>query len=453
MPKFDYVIIGGGQGGALARQLAEAGKRVALIEKKYVGGSCTNVGCTPTKAHIAAAKVAHVVRTSQELGVRSKIEIIDLPFIVERTRRIVEEFRQENEEQLMNTDGLDLVYGTARFASEGGIEVELRTGEIQRFTADKYIIAVGTTAQIPEVQGLKDISFLTHVEALQLEEIPPHLLILGGGYIACEFAQMFARFGSQVTIIQNKPQLLPHEDDDVAEGIADVLRRSGVEVIVGQEVDAVRGSHRGIEAVWSTEKRVFSHVLIATGQKPQTQNLSLEHADIQLNDSGHILTDEYLKTSHPHIYAMGDCRVGPAFTHIAYDDARILRDGLLQGKWRSIKERLVPYTVFTDPQLGRIGMSEEEAKKSGKEFEVVCLNMKDTARGVETEQTQGFWKVLVERGTGLILGGAFLSGEGGETMAVVEIAMQAKMPFTSLRDGIFAHPTWAEALNNLFLHG
>ncbi len=450
-PHFDTVVIGGGQGGSLARMLAEGGQRVALIEKRFVGGSCTNVGCTPTKAHIAAAKIAHTVRTSKDWGVNAHLEGVNLRAVAARTQRIVEEFRRENEEQLLRTQGLELIYGNARFQSPDAVEIQLLDRGSLTLSANTYVVAVGSQTKIPPIEGLSDVPFLTHIDALQLQEVPQSLLILGGGYISCEFAQMFARFGSRVTIVQNADQILPHEDEDVAIAIAKILRESSVEIVCGREVTSVRKIAEGLEAMWDNHKREFSRLLVATGQSPQTHHLGLDKFGVELDEEGYIQTDEHLKTSGPRIYALGDCKGGPQFTHMAYDDARILRDGLLYDCWRSMKDRPVPYTVFIDPQLGRIGLSEHEAFKQGKHFEIARLEMKETARGVETGQTQGFWKILVEQETDQILGGAFLSGEGGETMAVVQTAMMANMPYTTLRDAIFAHPTWAESLNNVFL--
>ena len=432
--------------------LAEDGQRVALVEKRFVGGSCTNVGCTPTKAHIAAAKIAHSVRVAGQFGVGARLERVDLRAIVKRTQGIVEEFRRENEEHLLATPGLELIYGTARFSGDDSIEVKLREGRARTLSAPRFVVAVGTKAQIPDVKGLLDVPFMTHVEALQLEEVPRHLLILGGGYIACEFAQMFARFGARVTIVQNGEQLLPREDEDVATAIAEVLRDSGIEIVLGEELISVKSAAQGLVATWGEKERRFSHLLVATGQTPQTKDLGLDVVGVKLDEKGNIETDENMRSGNPRIYALGDCKGGPQFTHIAYDDARILCEGLSHGKWRSIKERPVPYTVFTDPQLGRIGLSEKEACQQGKRFGVAHLAMKETARGVESGQEQGMWKILVEQGSDQILGGAFLSGEGGETMAVLQMAMMAKMPYGALRDGIFAHPTWAESLNNVFLN-
>ncbi|RYX84010.1 mercuric reductase [bacterium] len=450
-PNFDTVIIGAGQGGPLARMLAKGGQRVALIEKHFVGGSCTNVGCTPTKAHIAAAKVAHVIRTSNDFGVDSHLVNIDLAAVARRSRRIVEEFRRENEEYLLSTPRLELIYGIGRFRGHDTVEVQQQNGRELTVQAKNFVVAVGTHSEIPAIEGLSEVPFITHVEALALERVPPDLLIMGGGYISCEFAQMFARFGSRVTIVQSAEQLMPREDEDVASAIADILRDSGVEVVLGCEVKRVGKTNDGLKAIWHEEERNFSHLLVATGLAPQTRNIGLEGAGVDIDEEGYIRTSDYLRTTNQSIYALGDCKGGPQFTHIAYDDARILRDGLLRGTWRSIQERPVPYTVFIDPQLGRIGLSEREAQKANKKFDVVRLEMKDTARGIETGQIRGFWKILIERDTEQILGGALLSGEGGETMAILQMAMMAKMPYMALRDAVLAHPTWAESLNNVFL--
>ncbi|PQV65063.1 Pyruvate/2-oxoglutarate dehydrogenase complex, dihydrolipoamide dehydrogenase (E3) component [Abditibacterium utsteinense] len=448
---FDAIIIGAGQGAALARMLGEAGQRVALIERETVGGSCVNRGCTPTKAHIAAAKRAHDARSAHHLGVEIPTVRVDLRAVAARSQSIVEEFRDEIRGKLGKLDTLELVFGEASFVDAQVIEVRAKNGETQRFQSQKIIVATGTRAQIPAIAGLDEIEWLDHRSILQLEEIPEKLLILGGGYIACEFAQMFARFGSKVCIAQSAAQLLTREDADIAGEIAALLRAENIEIRFDCQVKSVEKTARGLVCHLECGDSILAtHLLLATGQTPNTEALHLEAAGIECDKKGFIPTDDKLGAA-PGIWALGDVKGGPAFTHIAYDDARILADILLGKPARSICQRPVPYCVFTDPQLGRIGLTEREAGERGLEIRVAKLPCSETARGIESGEAGGFLKAIIEKSSGQILGGAFLCRDGGEIIAVLQMAMQAGLPYTALRDGIFAHPTFAESLNNLFL--
>ena len=448
--RFDTIIIGGGQGGALARMLGEGGQRVAVIEREALGGTCVNRGCTPTKAHIACAKRAQDAREAAALGVKIPDVAVDLAAIVARTAGLVTEFREGVRHHLSETPGVSVVGATARFRGPHTVEATFKDGKTLELTAENIVIATGAHTVAPPLEGLEQVEWADHCGMLQTEEVPEHLLILGGGYISCEFGQMFRRFGARVTIVQSGEHLLDREDDDVAQGIADLLRADGVTVICGDKCQAVAPKNGAISATLKSGKTIeATKLFLATGQKPYTKLLNLENTEVELTESGHIKVNEYLQAA-PGIYGMGDVKGGPAFTHIGYDDARILRDWLLSGKKRSIKERQVPYVVFTDPQLGRIGLSEGEAREQGLKFRVAKIDVDQTARGLENGQSRGFLKALVGEDD-QILGGAFLVFEGGEVMAALQMAMLGRVPYTALRDGIFAHPTQVESLNNLFL--
>ena len=448
--EFDTLIIGGGQGGALARMLAEGGQRVAVIEKEALGGTCVNRGCTPTKAHIACAKHAQDAREAAAWGVHIPTVEVNLGEIVARTAGIVRDFRGHLRQILTDTPGVSVLGATARFTGPKTIEAKFPDGQTLELSAQNIVIATGAHTVAPPIDGLDKVEWVDHRGMLQLEEVPAHLLILGGGYIACEFGQMFRRFGADVTIVQSGPHLLDREDDDVAQGMADLLQNEGVELICDSKCVAVKNVEGGIEAELEGGKTIkATRLFLATGQKPHTKALELENTEVELTDSGHVKTDDNLQAA-PGIWALGDVKGGPAFTHIAYDDARILRDCFLHGHKRSIKDRPVPYVVFTDPQLGRIGMNECQAREQGLKFRVAKIAVDQTARGIESGQNRGFLKALVGEDD-QILGGAVLCYEGGEIMAVLQVAMLGHLPYTALQEGIFAHPTQVESFNNLFL--
>jgi pyruvate/2-oxoglutarate dehydrogenase complex dihydrolipoamide dehydrogenase (E3) component len=452
---FDTLVLGGGQGGSLARMLAEGGQKVALVEKSAWGGTCTNHGCTPSKAQIASAKRAFDACNSHKLGV--EIEGID-PLrseIVARSQAIVHSFRDGIEERLEKVENLQLFRGTGRFTGTNTLEVMLCDGQIQTITAKDIVIAVGAKAKTADIDGLESIDWLDHARALNLHETPEHLVVLGGGYIACELAQMFNRCGSRVTLVQKGDRLLTHEDECVSQAIAQILRDEKIEVIFNSKIDNVSKNGddisvqvSGLEGGSSREINA-SHLLVAIGHKPNTEEINAESLGIQLGDKGEIITDEFLEAA-PNVFALGDCKGGPAFTHVAFDDARILSGFLLRGEKRSIKNRLVPYVVYTDPQLGRVGLSENEAKEKGLNYEVEVLPICDTARGIESGEETGFLQAIVEKETGEILGGAFLARDGGELISLLQTAMMGHLKAHDLRDAVFAHPTQSEALNRLF---
>jgi pyruvate/2-oxoglutarate dehydrogenase complex dihydrolipoamide dehydrogenase (E3) component len=453
---YDAVIIGAGQAGVpLSTALANAGWKTALIEREHVGGTCVNEGCTPTKTMVASARVAYVARRATDYGVQTGPVRVDLNTVRQRKRDIVESFRSGNQQRIDGTKGLDLIMGEARFVEPKRVEVRLNDGSVRTLSADTIVINTGTRARMPQLPGLDGVPVLDSTSIMELDEVPEHLLVIGGGYIGLEFGQMFRRFGSQVTLVQRRGQLLTREDADVAEEIAEILRQDGVQVLLYTQPLRVQHSDDGGIALTvrtpDGERTVTgSHLLVAAGRVPNTDRLDLPAAGIEVDGHGFIPVNDRLQTAVPGIYALGDVKGGPAFTHISYDDYRILRSNLLQGGDASIAGRLVPYTVFIDPQLGRVGLSEREAQAQGLDYRVAKIPMSWVARALETDETRGLMKALVDAETDQILGAAILSVEGGELMAVLQAAMMGGLPYTALRDGVFAHPTLAESLNNLF---
>ncbi len=453
---YDAAVIGTGQGGKpLATALAGAGYKTVIIERGNVGGSCVNEGCTPTKTMVASARAAYLARRASDYGVETGPVNVDIKKVRQRKRDIVQTFRGGGEKQLQSTEDLDFLRGEASFAGPKELEVDLNGDGNLRVSADKIFINTGTRPSAPPVEGLEDVPFLDNRSVMELSEVPEHLLVLGGGYVGLEFGQMFRRFGSRVTIIQRGAQLLPREDEDVAEGVADILREEGIEVLLETSaLSAARSGDGGVRlemrAPEGERTLEGSHLLVATGRVPNTDRLNLAAAGIKTDESGFVRVDERLETSVPGVWAMGDVKGGPAFTHISYDDFNVIRANLLDGGEESIKGRLVSYTVYTDPQLGRVGLSEREAREQGFDFRVARMPMKRVARALESDESRGFMKVIVDAKSSRMLGAAILGIEGGELMSMIHIAMLGDMPFTTLRDAPLAHPTLAESFNNLF---
>ena len=455
LEEFDLIVIGAGQGGdPLARSFAKAGKSVALVERLELGGTCVNRGCTPTKTMAASARVAYLARRAADYGVGTGPVTVDMAKIRERKRDIVKDFREGTEKKIAEIDGLTLIYGEAKFTGPKTVAVAPNGGGGTRtLTAALMVINTGARATVPEIEGLDSVEYLDSTSIMEVGTVPEHLIVLGGSYIALEFGQMFRRFGSQVTILEKSKQLLGHEDPDVAEAMQKILVEDGLGIHTG--VNAVRvekSAEGGVVVTLEDGKTVTgSHLLVAVGRTPNSDGLGLDAAGVAVDDTGLITVSETLETSQPGVYVIGDIKGGPQFTHISYDDFRILEANLLKGGHRTTTDRQIPYTVFTDPQLGRVGMTETEAKKAGKSIKVATLPMAEAARALETDETRGLMKAVVDAGTGQILGAAILGTEGGETMAVLEVAMMGKLPYTALRDATLAHPTWAESLNNLFM--
>lgn len=455
--KLDAVVIGSGQGGTpLAKALAGAGWKIALLEHQYVGGSCINFGCTPTKTMIASARVAHLVQRAKDYGVKATFSSIDLEAVLKRKKDIVESFRSGSRQRILSTDGLSIIEGFGRFVGEKTLEVTMSEGFSKRLQADTFIINTGTSPYVPSVPGLDQVQALNSTTIMEIDQLPKHLIVIGGGYIGLEFGQMFKRFGSKVTIVHRGRQLLSREDEDVAEEMAKILKGEGIDILLNtQPVKIVYTPEAGFQITVNADGQdkilEGSHLLLATGRQPNTAGLNLEATGLSADKKGFIPVNNRLETAFKDIYAIGDVKGGPAFTHIAYDDYRILSKNLLENGSASTDGRLVPYVVFTDPQLGRVGLTEQEAISLGYKIKVAKTPMTWVARALETDETRGLMKAVVEAETGQILGAAILGIEGGEVMAVLQVAMLGKLPYTAIRDGVFAHPTLAESLNSLFM--
>ncbi len=451
---YDAVIVGSGQGGKpLAVDLAQAGWRTALVEKDAVGGSCVNYGCTPTKTMVASARVAYLARRGADYGVQAGEASVDLEVVRRRKRDIVESFRSGSENHVKRTENLDLLRGTASFASPNTLELAGDDGPVE-LRADRILLNTGCRPRVPEIPGLQSVPYLNSTTIMELGEVPEHLVVLGGGYIGLEFGQMFRRFGSQVTVVQRGNQLLGREDADVAEAVAEILREDGVRVLLGSEPAEVSADRSGgvrlrLDGEQAPEVR-GSHLLVATGRVPNSDTLRPEKAGLELDRRGFVRVDSRLETNLENVWALGDVKGGPQFTHISYDDYRILKQNLLEGGSATTEGRLVPYTVFIDPQLGRVGLSESEALERPSRVGVARMPMSHVARALEMDESRGFMKAVVDLESEEILGAAVLGIEGGELMSMLQLAMMGKLPYSKLRDGIFAHPTLAESLNNLF---
>ena len=453
---YDAIVVGAGQGGGpLSTALANAGMKTALIERAHVGGTCINEGCTPTKTMIASGRVAYLARRAADYGVHTGPISIDMQKIRQRKRDIVTSFRAGSEARVRKAPNLDLIFGEASFRDEKTVIVRMSDGSERFLSAKRFFINSGARASRPKVDGLDQVPFLDNVSIMELGGVPEHLVVLGGGYIGLEFGQLFRRLGSLVTIIQSDSQLLTREDFDVADEVRKILEEDGITVLLNSRARRVSFDDAQVQVVMEQSGKELrttgSHLLLATGRTPNSDSLNLPAAGIKTDAHGFIQVNERLETSANGIYALGDIKGGPAFTHISYDDYRILRANLLENGNRTTKDRIVPYTVFIDPQLGRVGVTEAEARKSGKNIRVAKLPMSSVARALEVDETRGFMKAVVDAETKQILGAAVLGLEGGEVMAVLETAMMGKLPYTALRDATYAHPTLAESLNNLFM--
>jgi pyruvate/2-oxoglutarate dehydrogenase complex dihydrolipoamide dehydrogenase (E3) component len=379
---------------------------------------------------------------------------IDLKKVRQRKRDIVDSFRNGSQSRIERTANLDLICADASFTAPLTTRARENDGTMLDLSAKYVFINAGTRAARPNLAGLETVPFLDNVSIMELDAVPDHLLILGGGYIGLEFGQLFRRFGSRVTIVQSGGQLLTQEDPDIADEVGAILKQDGVDVLLKAHATRVAKADGNIrlevEQGGRSTTLVGTHLLVATGRVPNSDTLNLEAAGIQTDDRGFIMVNDRLETSAGGVYALGDIKGGPAFTHISYDDFRIIRANLIEKKSASTDGRLVPYTVFIDPQLGRVGLTESEARAQSRNIRVAKLPMSSVARALEVDETRGFMKAVVDGDTNQILGAAVLGIEGGEVMAAFEIAMMGKLPYTALRDGIFAHPTLVESLNNLF---
>jgi pyruvate/2-oxoglutarate dehydrogenase complex dihydrolipoamide dehydrogenase (E3) component len=452
MSTHDAVIIGTGQSGKpLALALSRAGWKVAVVEREYVGGTCINVGCTPTKTMVASGRVAYLARRGADYGVKTGSVKVDLRRVLERKRGVVERFRNYGQKSLEKADNVDLIFGEARFAGGMRVAVRLRKGGTRNLEGKRIVVNTGGRPVVPPVPGLDQVRYLDSTSIMELTKLPEHLVVLGGGYIGLEFCQMFRRFGSRVTIVNRDPRLVSREDPDVSEEVEKILKEDGIKVLNSARVTRVQKSGAGVRVVLQSGGVAGSDLLVAVGRVPNTDRLDLAAAGVEADKAGFIKVNPKLETNVPGVYAIGDVKGGPAFTHISYDDFRILRENWLNGGNATIEGRPVPNCVFIDPQLATVGLNETEAQNRGLDYRVAKLPMTGVARAIEMGETRGFMKAIVDANTRQILGCTILGVEGGEIMSMLQIAMMGKIPYTAIKDGVFAHPTLAESLNNLFM--
>jgi len=444
---FDVIVIGSGQAGVpLANRLARAGKRVLLAERADLGGTCINTGCTPTKTMMASARAAHVARTAFRLGVRAGQVEVDLAAVVDRKDAIVRRWR-EGVSKRLQVDGLTVVRGQARFAGERQVEVG---GEVH--SAQTVIINVGARPLAPPIDGLAQVPWLDNATVMQLRQVPAHLLVLGGGYIGCEFGQMFRRFGSRVTIVDQLEHLLSREDPEISSALEGVFRAEEIALELGARTTRVEGRAGEITLALSNGKTLRgSHVLVAVGRRPNTDDLGCEKAGIALDQKGFVVADGQYRTNAKGVYAVGDVLGGPQFTHTSWDDHRLLFE-ILEGRGRRTRrDRLIPYTAFTDPPVAGVGLNEKEARQRGLSFETATMPFGDVARALEVDETAGLMKVLVDPATERVIGAVIMGAEAGELIHVFVTLMQAGVSARAIVDAEFVHPTFAEGVQSLVM--
>lgn len=446
--KYDAIIIGSGQAGnPLSQALAKLGKTVALIDYSWLGGTCINTGCTPTKAMISSAQVAHYARNSLRWGVHAGFVKVEMHDVVRRKNEIVEHSRKSLETGVQTQPNIHLYKGRARFTGPKQVEVLA-----QQLEADQIFIDTGSQATVPKVEGMDQVNHLSNEGMLSLREVPDHLVILGAGYIGVEFAQMFRRFGSEVTVISDGGQILPKEDRDIADELQRALMEEGVRFVMDARIHKIKNTPRQMEFLFEgkPDDTIYgTHLLVATGRKPNTSDLELDKAGVEVDEHGFILVNRRLETTAPGIWAMGDVTGGPMFTHISYSDYQIVYGNLYEGKDLATDQRLVPYAVYTDPELGRVGMTETEARRKGYKLKVGTVKMTSVARAIERGETHGMMKLVVDATNDKILGAAILCSEGGEVVQVLSTLMLADQPYTLLKGAIYIHPTMVEGFYGL----
>ncbi|MDR5781550.1 FAD-dependent oxidoreductase [Caballeronia sp. LZ065] len=450
----EYLFLGGGKGGkSLATELAKAGKRVAVVERGMIGGSCINVACIPTKALIRSARVAHTVRHAGAFGVEAGEPRIDMKRVSSRVKGVVDALVDVNLNSFIQA-GFDLLLGEGRFVGPRRIHVDLNDGGVRVLEGEHVFINTGTHAAIPSVPGLREADPLTHVEAIRIDEIPEHLIVIGGGYIGLEMAQAFLRLGARVTVLQKEPRVAMREDADVSEAIAAALKEDGIDVRLNVEIESVSGRsgdpHNPVRVKLANGEQVDgTHILAATGRIPNTKDIGLELAGVELDNRGFIKVNEQLRTTASNVYAIGEVAGTPMFTHASFDDYRVL-SAQLRGEARTTRGREIPYALFIEPELGRIGLNETEAAQKGIAVRIAKLPMAAVPRARTNSDTRGFMKALIAAESDEILGFTMFGSEAGEVVATVQIAMLGKLPYTVLRDAPIAHPTLTEGLNLLF---
>ncbi len=451
---FDDIVFGGGKGGkSLAMALGPAGHKVALIERSQIGGTCINVACIPTKAMVASSKLLYHAKNGSHFGLRLNAEGSNLRDVIERKRRVVKGMVDAHNVLYANTQNMEFILGEAKFVEPRVIEVKSADGSLRRFTAPRIYINIGTKSSIPKMDGLENVPYLTSTSIMELEVLPDHLVVIGAGYIALEFAQIFNRLGSRVTVLQRSEQFLPKEDEDIAAMIKALLEDEGISIRTGVEFGGITGSDTitvNLKTGNGEEPVSCSHLLVAVGRGPNTAGIGLDIAGVDLDQRGYIKVNEKLETSAANIWAIGDCNGGPHFTHVSWDDYRIIKDNVLHNMKRTTTGRIVPYTLFIDPELGRVGLTEAQAREKGLDILVAKVPASKIPRATTSGETRGLLKAVIDKKTKQILGCSILAHEGGEVMSVIQTAMLGGLPYTAVRDTIFAHPTMAESLNILF---
>jgi pyruvate/2-oxoglutarate dehydrogenase complex dihydrolipoamide dehydrogenase (E3) component len=451
--RYDIVVIGSGEAGKhLTWNMAQAGHRTTVVERKYIGGSCPNIACLPSKNVIRSAKAHWFAKHGAEYGIKAGPVSSDMRGVLARKRKMVEGEVQFHLDRFKAT-GAELIRGEARFVAPKKVEVQLNSGDRRTIAGERVFLDLGSRAAMPEIPGLAAAKPMTHVEALDLDRLPEHVIVLGGGYVGLELAQALRRFGSAVTVIEHGRQIASKEDPDVAQSLLENFASEGIEVLLETQVREVEGlsgkqvcihakNRHGIQAIEGTD------LLVAAGRTPNTQGIGLDAAGVELDERGYIKVNERLETTAPGVWAMGDCAGSPQFTHVAFDDFRVVRDNLNGGS-RTTRDRLIPFCMFTDPELARVGLNESEAKSRGIGYRLAKMPMAAVLRAVTLSETRGFVKILIDEQTDHILGFTALGVEGSEMMAAVQTAMLGGLPYTVLRDAIFTHPTAAEGLNFL----
>jgi len=451
---YDLLVLGSGEAGKfIAWTMASDGKKAAVIERRYIGGSCPNIACLPSKNIIYSAKVAYLAKHAADFGLPTSHEGVSMAVVRERKRDMVSGLIAMHEDRYKKTH-TELILGEGRFVAPKTIEVAVMKGGTRLLTGTQVVISTGSRATIPSIPGLFESKPLTHIEALELDLVAEHLLVLGGGYIGLEFAQAFRRFGSRVTVIESGADLLHDEDDDIAQAVTSVIAGEGIELVNNADVKEVQGTSGQIVTVQldrdGQDMRLQgTHLLVATGRTPNTDGIGLDAAGVQLTPKGHVKVNERLETTAEGVFAVGDCAGSPHFTHISFDDFRVVRDNLL-GRARVTTGRLVPSCLFLDPELARVGLNETSAKRNGTPYRLLKLPMQGVLRTRTTGETTGFIKALIGATDDAILGFSAFGQSAGELMATVQLAMSAKLPYTAIRDSIFTHPTYSEGLVSLF---
>jgi pyruvate/2-oxoglutarate dehydrogenase complex dihydrolipoamide dehydrogenase (E3) component len=453
--RYENLVIGNGTAGKhLAWAMSKAGRRTAIVERKYLGGACPNIACLPSKNLIYSAKVASLARRGAEFGLEMDSLEVSMKGVQRRKRAMVEEQHQLHI-KLNAESGAELVMGEGRFIAPRTVEVALDGGGTRRISGDRVFLNLGSRARIPDVPGLAAARPMTHVEALDLDRLPEHLIVIGGGYTGLELSQAFRRFGSRVTVIEEGARLASHEDPDVGDALLDLFHDEGIDVLLETEVRQVEGrsGHEVKLRVYSKNTRAErvvegSDILAATGRKANTDGIGLEQTGVELHKHGYIKVNERLQTTAPDVWAMGDCAGSPQFTHVAVDDFRVVYDNLNGGN-RTTRNRLAPFCMYTDPEVVRVGRNESEARRDGIEYRLAKMPMAEVLRTTSTSEPRGFLKMLIGASSDEILGFTAFGFEASELLAAVQTAMIGRLPYTSLRDAIFTHPTVSEGLNGL----